>query len=271
MAVMHLQSHPSLVEQAYDAIIDEIADGALAPSTHLVQEVLAERYGVSRQPIQQALLLLKSDGIVQDAGRRGLVVAPLDMQMMRDRYQVRATLDALAAGLAARRCAASPEIAQQTKRQGEHILEVGFDAVAAGAIKAMIAHDVAFHAFVYDASGNPMIRPTAEIHWRFLRRVMGEVLRKSEPPISIWQQHRDILAAIVAGDPNKAEARILSHIQNAAARLAANAPTGDDNAHEKHGAQKGRTEAADPDDDVRLAPRMRRPAGPGAQAGGGWP
>lgn len=224
---MHLAAHPSLVEQAYDAIVGEIADGTLAPNTHLVQEVLAERYGVSRQPIQQALLLLRSDGVVQDAGRRGLIVAPLDMQMMRDRYQVRATLDALAARLAGQRCAASPEIAAHTRRQGERILEAGFQAVTAGAIKAMIAHDVAFHAFVYDASGNPMIKPSAEIHWRFLRRVMGEVLRKSEPPISIWQQHREILDAIIAGAPKDAEARILSHIESAATRLAADAPTGD--------------------------------------------
>lgn len=230
---MHLAPHPSLVEQAYDAIVGEIADGTLAPNTHLVQEVLAERYGVSRQPIQQALLLLRNDGIVQDAGRRGLIVAPLDMQMMRDRYQVRATLDALAARLAGRRCAASAEIAAHTRRQGERILEAGFQAVTAGAIKAMIAHDVAFHAFVYDTSGNPMIRPSAEIHWRFLRRVMGEVLRKSEPPISIWQQHREILDAIIAGAPEDAEARILSHIESAAGRLAADARAGDESKPER--------------------------------------
>ncbi len=217
---MHLTPQPSLVDQAYEAILGEIADGTLAPNTHLIQEVLAARYGVSRHPIQQAMLLLKSDGIVHDVGRRGLVVAPLDLQMMRDRYQVRAALDALAARLAAQRCAASPESAAHTRRDGERIVEAGFKAVAAGAIKPMIALDVAFHAFVYSASGNPMIGPTAEVHWRFLRRVMGEVLRKSEPPPSIWQQHREILEAIIAGDAEGAEARILSHIHSVASRLA---------------------------------------------------
>jgi len=217
---VHLTPQPSLVDQAYEAILGEIADGTLAPNTHLIQEVLAARYGVSRHPIQQAMLLLKSDGIVHDVGRRGLVVAPLDLQMMRDRYQVRAALDALAARLAAQRCAASPESAAHTRRDGERIVEAGFKAVAAGAIKPMIALDVAFHAFVYSASGNPMIGPTAEVHWRFLRRVMGEVLRKSEPPPSIWQQHREILEAIIAGDAEGAEARILSHIHSVASRLA---------------------------------------------------
>ncbi len=220
---MHLTPQPSLVDQAYEAILGEIADGTLAPNTHLIQEVLAARYGVSRHPIQQAMLLLKSDGIIQDVGRRGLVVAPLDLQMMRDRYQVRAALDALAARLAAQCCAVSPERAALTRRDGERIVEAGFKAVAAGAIKPMIALDVAFHAFVYGASGNPMIGPTAEVHWRFLRRVMGEVLRKSEPPPSIWQQHREILEAIVAGDAEDAETRILSHIHSAAGRLADNA------------------------------------------------
>ena len=218
---MLLVPQPSLVMQAYEALLGEIADGTLAPNVHLVQEVLAERYGVSRQPIQQALLLLKADSLVLDAGRRGLVVAPLDMQMMRDRYEVRAVLDGLAAPLAARRCAASPELAVRTRREGERILAAGQAAVSDGAIKAMIAGDVAFHAFVYEASGNPMIGPTAEVHWRFLRRVMGEVLRRSAPPSTIWQQHRDILDAIVAGDAATAETRTLSHVRDAAARLAA--------------------------------------------------
>ena len=87
----------------------------------------------------------------------------------------------------------------------------------------MVAHDVAFHAFIYSASGNPVIGPTAEVHWRFLRRVMGEVLRRSEPPHSIWKQHRDILDAVVAGDAEAAEARTLNHVRSAAARLAATA------------------------------------------------
>jgi DNA-binding GntR family transcriptional regulator len=219
---MLLTPQPSLVEQAYEAMLGEIADGTLAPNTHLVQEDLAARYDVSRHPIQQALLLLKNDGIVRDAGRRGLIVAPLDLRMMRDRYQVRATLDALAARLAAQRCAASTEVAADLRHRGELIVEAGLKAVEDGGIAAMIARDVAFHAFIYAASGNPMIAPTAEIHWRFLRRVMGEVLRRSAPPPTIWQQHREILAAIVAGEAADAETRILGHISDAADRLTDN-------------------------------------------------
>lgn len=221
MNAVFLTPQISLVEQAYEALLGEISSGVLAPDTHLIQEVLAARYGVSRQPIQQALLLLKNDGLVQDAGRRGLVVAPLDLQMMSNRYQVRAVLDSLAAKLAAERCAASPAVAAETKRNGNAIIATGMAAVASGVIKDMIAHDVAFHGFVYTASGNPVIGPTAEVHWRFLRRVMGEVLRTSEPPPSIWKQHQGILEAIVAGDSERASALSLDHINSAGARLTA--------------------------------------------------
>ena len=215
-----LKLNPSLVEQAYEAILDEICDGTLPPNTHLVQESLAARLGVSRQPIQQALLLLKNDGVIQDAGRRGLIVAPLEPAMMRHRYQVRAALDALAARLAARRCAASPEIAENIQKQGEEIIARGLAAVQKGSVKEMIAHDVEFHAFIYVSSGNPTLGPTAQLHWPYLRRVMGEVLRHAEPPPTIWQQHGEILAAIVSGDAEHSAHLALQHIEGAAERLA---------------------------------------------------
>ena len=81
--------------------------------------------------------------------------------------------------------------------------------------------DVAFHNFLYDASGNPLLGDTAESHWRYLRRVMAEVLRRVEPGPAIWQQHENILAAVVDGDGETAAALALAHVDGAAERLAA--------------------------------------------------
>lgn len=64
-------------KQVYEAILSEITDGRLPPNTRLIQDELAAAYGVSRQPVQQALLLLRNHGLVRDAPRRGLVVSPL--------------------------------------------------------------------------------------------------------------------------------------------------------------------------------------------------
>ena len=214
-----IESYPSRTEQAYRAILDEICEGALAPGTHLVQEQLAGRLGVSRQPIQQAMALLKSDGLVRELGGRGLYVAPLDLTVMRQHYEIRAALDELAARLAAERARSSPEAAREIARGGEAILDAGAAAVAAGDIPRMVRHDVAFHRFLYDASGNSLLAATAEPHWRYLRRVMGEVLRFAEPGPAIWRQHRGILEAIVRGDAEAAIDRARQHVHGAAERL----------------------------------------------------
>ena len=63
-----IRTAPALGEQVYQAIVDEICDGTLEAGAHLVQEQLAARFGVSRQPVQQAMALLKADGLVEEAG-----------------------------------------------------------------------------------------------------------------------------------------------------------------------------------------------------------
>ena len=214
-----IEPQPSRTVQAYRAILDEICEGALAPGTHLVQEQLAGRLGVSRQPIQQAMALLKSDGLVQELGARGLYVAPLDLTVMRQHYEIRAALDELAARLAAERARSSPEAAREIARGGEAILDAGAAAVAAGDVPSMVRRDVDFHRFLYDASGNSLLAATAEPHWRYLRRVMGEVLRFAEPGHAIWRQHRDILEAVVRGDAETAIELARRHVHGAAERL----------------------------------------------------
>jgi DNA-binding GntR family transcriptional regulator len=217
---MHrIEPQISRAEQAYKAILDEICQGALAPGTHLVQEQLAERLGVSRQPIQQAMVLLKSDGLVQELGARGLYVAPLDVEAMRQHYEIRGALDMLAARLGAERAGCSSEISEEIARRGQAIMTAGTAAAIVGDVRLMVNHDVAFHKFLYDLSGNPLLAGTAEPHWRYLRRVMAEVLRYAEPGPRIWEQHRGILDAIVRGDAEAAMERAARHVSGAAEQL----------------------------------------------------
>ena len=88
-----LQAAPSLVEQVHAAILSEIASGQLPPGSRIIQEQLAQELGVSRQPIQQALTLLRQQGVLQDAPGRGLQVAPLDLEHVRHMYDVRAVIE----------------------------------------------------------------------------------------------------------------------------------------------------------------------------------
>ncbi len=203
--------HPRLVEQVYEAILAEISDGQLPPNARLIQDDLAAAYGVSRQPVQQALLLLRDRGLVRDAPRRGLVVAPLDVPFVRNLYEVRAVLEGLSARMAAGHGAA------RARAEGPPLIEAGRAAVMGGSVTDEIAADMAFHSFVYEVSGNPLIAETMEAHWHYLRRVMGEVLRDDESiPGSIWDEHAAILEAVAAGDGARAEGLGRQHIARAA-------------------------------------------------------
>lgn len=214
-----IQTVPGLAEQVYQAVLDEICDGVLAPGAHLVQEQLAERFGVSRQPIQQAMALLKADGLVEEVGKRGLRVAQLDLALMRHHYDIRSALDGLAARLAARRAGETPAAARDIARRGEAILAKGRRAAEDKVTLDQVRSDEAFHNLIYEASGNPLLARTAEVHWRFLRRVMSEVLRHAEPPATIWRQHAEILEAVTEGDAELAETRASRHIEMAADAL----------------------------------------------------
>src|SRR6476661_490956 len=206
-----LSTQPSLVDRVVDAIVSEIIDGELPSSTRLIQDELARAYGVSRQPVQQALLLLKNQGLVRDAPGRGLIVSPIDPDFVRKLYEVRAMLDGLAARLAAERGA------ERAKIEGPAYLDAGRAAVASGSLNEQIEADMNFHAFINELSENSLIGETTAPHWPYLRRVMGEVLRDdAQMPQTILAEHVAILDAIIACDGAHAEMLSRDHISRAA-------------------------------------------------------
>jgi DNA-binding GntR family transcriptional regulator len=205
-----LQSQPNLVEQVREALLAEIASGALPPGERVVQEQIAQALGVSRQPVQQALRLLLEQGVLQDAPGRRLIVKPLDPEHVRNMYDLRAVVE----GLAARRAAQLHGPAAE--RLGRPLIDSGRKAVAAGSVPRMIAADVRFHEFVHALSGNTLVSQVLSPHLVYMQRVMGEVLTGETAPRDVWNEHEAILDAIVAGDAAKAERLSREHIFDAA-------------------------------------------------------
>jgi DNA-binding GntR family transcriptional regulator len=205
-----------LVKLVYNAILAEVTEGRLAADSRLIQEELANAYGVSRQPIQQALLLLRDHGVVLDAPRRGFVVAPLSPERVRHFYEIRAALDGMASRLAAEN---GREIAAQ---EGPAVIEAGRLAVESGSIRRMIDADTLFHTFVTDLSGNPIVVEMMAPHYSNMERVMAEVLRDDDAmPETIWRQHVAILDAIVIGEGKRAERLAREHVEGASVRVLA--------------------------------------------------
>lgn len=207
--LIQIEATPDLVEQVWHALLDAICDGSLAPGSRIMQEEVAAQLAVSRQPVLQALRLLKKDGFVLDAPGRGVLVAPLDVVQIERTYQVRSTLDALAARLAA----------EQRYQLPVDIIRAGREALRGSLIKPMLEADARFHGAIYEASGNPLIAQSAQLHWAHIRRAMGAVLQVSGMRASIWDEHEAIARAIAAGQAERAETLMRTHGQEAGRNL----------------------------------------------------
>ena len=204
-----IRSQPSLVDQVYEAILGWIEDGRYGKDARLIQEEIAETLGVSRQPVQQALLLLRNMGILINAPGRGLMVAPLESDKVRDMYEIRSSLDVLASGRAAERGA------ERAKSEGKAIIDRGLKAAESKVISELVLADMDFHHFIYELSGNRMVAETVEPNWAYLRRVMGEVLIMGVSAQEIWAQHAAIMQAIADGDAERAQRLAKEHIDHA--------------------------------------------------------
>lgn len=207
--LLQLTTTPDLADQVYRALLDAISEGSLVPGQRITQEDLAEQLAVSRQPVMQALRLLKKDGFVQDAPGRGLQVTPLDPRWLAQVYEVRGALDTLAVRRAAER----------RTRLDATLFSNGRDAVACGDVKAMINADLAFHQALYRAAGNPLIEQSALLHWQHIRRAMGEALQHSALREPVWDEHEAIARAVAEGDAILAETLMRRHSDQASVHL----------------------------------------------------
>ena len=207
--LQRIDAAPDLTERVHRQLLEAICAGELAPGTRVTQEELAASLGVSRQPVHQALRILKKEGFLVDAGRRGLMVSPLDAAAVEQLYQVRAVLDGLAARLAA----------QAKRKLDPSLIEEGRRAIAGASLRAMIRADMRYHEAIYAAAGNPLIAESAARHWQHIGRAMGATLTPGGMRASVWDEHEAILAAIHHGDAARAESLARSHCDVAGANL----------------------------------------------------
>jgi DNA-binding GntR family transcriptional regulator len=207
-----LPSTESLIDRTYEQMLEAIADGTLLPGQRIRQTELAETLKVSRQPVSHALHLLKRQGLVEEYGRKGLRVVPLDHLRVMQLYQVREVVDGLAARLAAGRPADGATIDELRR-----LLDAGarFDATTPGPV--LVRADTKFHRGLYRLSGNPAIEEMTKPLWPHLMRSMAMVLRAPDYAAGVWRvEHPAILHHILDGNPVRAEAAACAHPVGAA-------------------------------------------------------
>jgi DNA-binding GntR family transcriptional regulator len=206
-----LEPLPNLIDQVYARILEAITDRTLPPGHRIRQNELAEKLGVSRQPVSHALHLLYRQGLVADSGRKGFEVTQLDAQRIRQLYEVRGAIDALAARLAAGRSNADAA----GRAHLEAALRAGRAIDKETSLSRLIALDVDFHGAIYRLADNPAIGEMIAPQWPHMRRSMATVLAELDYRANAWAEHETIAAHVLSGDAKAAEGSALAHAMSA--------------------------------------------------------
>lgn len=192
-----------------------VITGELEPGARLNENQLAARFGTSRGPLREALRSLEAKGFLQSVRNRGVFVRRLSIKEAREVYEVRAVLFGLAGRLAAERI---------TEGRLSHLkqLMAGMDAAAGKEdVDAYYGLNLAFHNEILEAAGNRTLleeyeRLVARMH---LFRVKGLSLGGGLAVSN--KEHAEIVAALEAGDPDRAEAANIAHVAQGKIRVTA--------------------------------------------------
>lgn len=191
---------------AYDLLIESIDHGLFRPGDRLVESELAERFGVSRTPIREALQRLQTQGVVARDGR-SLVVSSLDHDQLGELYVVRAELEGLAARLAAQH--AAPE----EVRVLWELIRKDRELVARPDLLART--NKRFHRQLHLASHNRYLIQQLDMVHRSMALVANTSLSVAGRGPQSIDEHEAIVHAIGARDGEAADAAIREHISRA--------------------------------------------------------
>jgi DNA-binding GntR family transcriptional regulator len=196
-----LTRHQSVADELREAILT----GRIAPGERLLQVELAERLGVSRIPLREALRTLHGEGLVVIEPNRGTICRPLEAKDLADLCALRAALEGLAVRAAAERYV---DLRHEVRRlRGEALL-----ASERGDLGRLIELDRAFHAELSARSGNAHLAGSLDACWSQIMRGMHVYFPLQAYPENVWAEHTAIARAIALGDGERAAALTGEHI-----------------------------------------------------------
>jgi DNA-binding GntR family transcriptional regulator len=207
------EEHRPLRDKVVTELRRRIIECDYAPGHRLTEERLADDFGVSRNPVREAIRVLEREGFLVAVPRRGAVVASISASDVEDIFDVRMSLEVLAAQLAAQR------IGNEDSASLDRLVA---RAVAAVTVADLSALNTAFHAEVCRLAGNSLLANMMEslhdrLQWIYRQSAVDRA------PHS-WTEHEALAAAIRAGDVEAAAHAAHTHVL--AAREAALAVTG---------------------------------------------
>lgn len=191
---------------AYAMILEAIDEGVYLPGDRLVESELAERFGVSRTPIREALQRLETQSLLTRDGR-SLIVASLDHNQLAELYVVRSELEGLAARLAARHATE-----EETKVLRDM---VNSDRALIGNPAALARANRRFHKMLHRASHNRYLVQQLDLVYRTMALMATTSLAAEGRGETALAEHDRIVSAVESRDPDAAYDALKAHISKA--------------------------------------------------------
>ena len=208
LASLKLPDVASLSDQIYHALRHALLQGEFAPGTRMVETVISEQLGVSRTPVREALSRLTVEGWLESRPNKGVVVAGITPREIEERYVLRGVLEGYGAREAARR------IADEEVTRLEGVVDLAERALDDERGAEFARLDGELHEGILRAAGNETLLAI----WRqFLHPARHSVfaLGIMAHRRNLLRQHRGILAALRAHDPDRAEEAMRAHLHYA--------------------------------------------------------
>jgi DNA-binding GntR family transcriptional regulator len=202
----------TLASRAYESIKADIIIGQLAQGSKIIEADLAQKYGISRGPLREAIHRLEQNKLVVRIPHAGSRVVTLDQKLMADIYNAREALEGMAARLAAR------HMSDNDIDSLQRLLDSHEDAIGKTEGKAYFQRegDIDFHYRIAAASQNQWILDNLNGElYQLIRMGRHQSGQSPERPRKALDQHRQIASAIMQRDEELAEMLMRRHISGA--------------------------------------------------------
>lgn len=204
---VNFNDYKPLREVIFNTLREAIIIGELKPGERLMEVQLAEKMGVSRTPVREAIRKLELEGLVDMMARRGAQVADLSVKDIMDVLEVRASLDGLATALS------STRITQDEIKELKHVNSQFISYVEKENLQGTIKKDVEFHDIIYRSSRNEKLIQIANNLREQVQRFRVIYLKDFSSTKEIIKEHNDIFDAIQGKDTQLAQAFAQKHIK----------------------------------------------------------
>lgn len=205
---VNINEYLPLRDVVFNTLRQAIITGEFAPGERLMEIVLAERLGVSRTPVREAIRKLELEGLVVMVPRKGAEVARITEDSLKEVLEVRCALEVLAVGLACQRI--TDEGRERLKKAHEEFVK----SVQRGDTLEIANSDEAFHECIFELTNNKrllqIITNLKEQMYRYRMEYVKDVGYHSD----LISEHEKMLQAILNGDIETAEEIMRNHIHN---------------------------------------------------------